>query len=287
VVDISHRRVRVEACEVFYRQAGPADGPPVLLLHGFPTASHMFRDLTPRLADRFRLVAPDLPGFGQSALLPPDQFDYSFDNLARIIERFTELIALSRFALYLFDYGAPVGLRMALRHPERITALISQSGNAYEEGLGPGWDSLREYWRHPTEAYRESLRAALTPAATRYQYTEGVLDPSSVSPDGSTLDEFYLARPGAHEVQLRLFGDYGTNVELYPQFQAYLRAHHPPVLAVWGNRDPYFLPAGATAFQRDVRDAQVEFFETGHFALETHCGPIAAAMRTFLDTRLR
>src|SRR5262249_34864700 len=238
--------------------------------HGFPTASHMFRDLIPSLADRFRLIAPDLPGFGQSAMPTDGTFQYTFDCLATTIGRFTEMLELDRFGIYIFDYGAPVGLRMALEHPERITAIVSQNGNAYEEGLSPNWDDMRAYWGHPTEEYRQSLYAALTPEATRYQYVQGVRDPSVVSPDGSSLDDFYLARPGAHEVQISLFTDYASNVALYPKYQAYFRSHKPPLLAVWGRHDPYFLPAGAEAFQRDLPDAEIRLFDTGHFALETH-----------------
>ena len=260
--------------------------PAILLLHGFPTASHIFRDFIPRLADRFRLVAPDLPGFGQSAMPTDGLFRYTFESLARTMDRFTEALILKRFAICVFDYGAPVGLRMALEHPERITAIISQNGNACDEGLSAGWDSMKEYWSHPTATFRESLREAFTPEAIRNQYTQGVPDPSLVSPDGSTLDDFYLARPGAHEVQLSLFTDYGTNVALYPKFQKYFRQHQPPLLAVWGKNDPYFLPAGANAFRCDLPDADIRLFDTGHFALETHCEEIAKAIVDFLDARL-
>jgi pimeloyl-ACP methyl ester carboxylesterase len=219
--------------------------------------------------------------------MPTDgRYEYTFESLASTMGRFTEALELDRFALYVFDYGAPVGLRMALEHPERITAIISQNGNAYEEGLSAGWDGLKAYWRHPTAEYRKSLRAALTPEATRNQYLQGVDDPSSVSPDGSTLDDFYLARPNAHDVQLSLFADYGTNVALYPKFQEYFRSHRPPLLAVWGRNDPYFLPAGAQAFRRDLPNADVRLFDTGHFALETHCEEIAKAIRAFLKTHV-
>jgi pimeloyl-ACP methyl ester carboxylesterase len=280
---IAYRRIPVDGLEIFYREAGRPNAPVIVLLHGFPTASHMFRDLMPLLADRFRLVAPDLPGFGQSAMPTDGRYRYTFENLALTTARFTEALGLERFAIYVFDYGAPVGLRMALLHPERITAIISQNGNAYEEGLSAGWDSLKHYWKHPTAEYRESLRVALTPEATRHQYTAGVADTALVSPDGSTLDDFYLARPGAHEVQLSLFTDYGTNVALYPKFQEYFRSHKPPLLAVWGKNDPYFLPAGARAFLRDLPDADLRLLDTGHFALETHCDEIAKAIGEFLD----
>ena len=243
----------------------------------------MFRDLIPRLADRFHAVAPDLPGFGRTAMPARDEFGYTFDNLARVVERFTELVGLDRFALYVFDYGAPTGFRIAMRHPERIAAIISQNGNAYEEGLSDGWNPIRAYWREPSPANREALRAFLTPEATLWQYTHGVPDATAVSPDGYSLDDFYLTRPGADEIQLDLFRDYASNVALYPAFQDYFRKHRPRFLAVWGRNDPFFLPAGAEAFKRDIPEADVRFFETGHFALETHAEPIAAAIREFLS----
>jgi pimeloyl-ACP methyl ester carboxylesterase len=241
----------------------------------------MFRDLIPLLAERFHLVAPDLPGFGQSDMLSRENFNYTFDNLAKAISRFTEVIGLARFAIYIFDYGAPVGLRIAVKHSERITAIISQNGNSYEEGLSEGWNPIQAYWREPTQANRDVLRSFLTPETTRFQYTHGVADPSLVSPDGSSLDDHYLARPGAHQVQLDLFLDYASNVALYPAFQAYFRNHQPPFLAVWGKNDPFFLPAGAEAFKRDLPHAEIHFFDTGHFALETHAAEIAAAIRNF------
>ena len=279
---IKYRSADVEGLKVFYREAGPADGPALLLLHGFPSASHMFRELIPLLADRFRLVAPDLPGFGQSDMPPRSKFTYTFDHLAGIMSRFTQVVDLKRFAMYVFDYGAPTGFRIAVNHPERITAIISQNGNAYEEGLSEGWNPIRAYWQEPSPAHREALRAFLAPETTRWQYTHGVIDQSAVSPDGLSLDNFYLARPGADEIQLDLFGDYKSNVALYPTFQAYFRTHTPPFLAVWGKNDPFFLPPGAEAFKRDIPDAVIRFFDTGHFALETHAGEIAAAIRDFL-----
>src|SRR5262245_40837041 len=279
---IRYRTADVDGFKIFYREAGPADAPKLLLLHGFPSAGHMFRDLIPLLADRFLMVAPDLPGFGQSDMLPREKFRYTFDNIAGVINRFTEVIGFSKFALYVFDYGAPTGFRVALRHPQRITAIISQNGNAYVEGLSDGWNPIRAYWQDPSEANRAALRAFLSPETTVWQYTHGVVDTSSVSPDGYSLDNFYLARPGADEVQLDLFGDYKSNVALYPGFQAYFRKHKPPFLAVWGKNDPFFLPAGAKAFERDMPDANVHFFDTGHFALETHCDEIAAVIREFL-----
>lgn len=282
---MSHVRylsVDVDGLRVFYREAGDGDAPALLLLHGFPSAGHMFRDLIPLLSDRFRVIAPDLPGFGQSEMPARTQFVYSFQHIADVISRFTEVLGLARFAIYVFDYGAPTGFRIALAHPERITAIISQNGNAYEEGLSEGWNPIRAYWREPSSANREALRAFLTPQTTRWQYTHGVADPTSVSPDGQSLDNFYLARPGADDVQLDLFGDYQSNVALYPAFQEYFRTHRPPLLAVWGRHDPFFLPAGAEAFKRDIPAAVVRFFDTGHFALETHAAEIATAMRDFL-----
>ena len=279
---INYRTAEVDGLKIFYREAGRTDAPTLLLLHGFPSAGHMFRDLIPLLADRFHLVVPDLPGFGQSDMPSRSDFTYTFDNLAGAIGRFTEIIGLRRFAIYIFDYGAPVGLRIAAKHPERITAIISQNGNAYEEGLSDGWKPIRAYWEGPSQANRDALRAFLAPETTVWQYTQGVPDATAVSPDGYSLDNFYLARPGAAEVQLHLFGDYQSNVALYPEFQAYFRKHKPRLLAVWGKNDPFFLPAGAEALKRDI-PAQVRFFDTGHFALETHCDEIAAAIRDFLS----
>ena len=278
---INYRTAEADGLKIAYREAGRAGSPTLLLLHGFPSAGHMFRDLIPLLADRFHLVAPDLPGFGQSDMPPRDAFNYTFDNLAKVIDRFTAVIGLERFAIYIFDYGAPVGLRIALKHPDRVMAIVSQNGNAYEEGLSKAWDPIQAYWREPTEANRDALRGFLTPQTTLFQYTHGVADPSLVSPDGRSLDDHYLARPGAHEAQLDLLLDYASNVALYPDFHAYFRKHQPPLLAVWGKNDPFFLPAGAEAYKRDIPGAEVRFFDTGHFALETHAGEIAAAIRDF------
>jgi pimeloyl-ACP methyl ester carboxylesterase len=279
---IHYRKADVDGMKVFYREAGPVDAPILLLLHGFPSAGHMFRELIPALADRFRVVAPDLPGFGQSDMPSRDKSTYTFARLAEVIERFTEVIGLGRFAIYVFDYGAPTGFRLAVRHPERISAIISQNGNAYEEGLSDGWNPIRVYWMDASEANRKALRAFLSPETTVWQYTHGVSDTTLVSPDGFSLDNFYLARPGADEIQLDLFGDYKSNVAMYPEFQAYFRKHKPRFLAVWGKHDPFFLPAGAEAFKRDIPEAQVRFLDTGHFALETHCDEIATAIREFL-----
>jgi pimeloyl-ACP methyl ester carboxylesterase len=287
VTAIHYRTAEVDGLKIFYREAGRSDAPTLLLLHGFPSAGHMFRDLIPLLADRFHLAVPDLPGFGQSEMPSRNDFSYTFDNLARAIGRFTEVIGLKRFAIYIFDYGAPVGLRIAAKHPERITAIISQNGNAYEEGLSEGWNPIQAYWREPTQANRDALRGFLAPETTLFQYTHGVADPSLVSPDGRSLDDHYLARPGAHEIQLDLLLDYASNVALYPDFHTYFQNHQPPLLAVWGRNDPFFLPAGAQAFKRDIPGAEVHFFDTGHFALETHCAEIAVVIRDFLDRTLR
>ncbi|SAL66247.1 Alpha/beta hydrolase [Caballeronia terrestris] len=279
---IANRQIDVDGFKVFYREAGPADAPKLLLLHGFPSSSHMFRDLIPLLADRFHIVAPDLPGFGQSDMPSHDSFTYTFDNIAHVIDRFTETIGFDRYAVYVFDYGAPTGFRLALKHPERITAIVSQNGNAYEDGLSEGWNPIRAYWQAPTQANRDALRAMLTKETTTWQYTHGVSEPSALSPDGYSLDDYYLSRPGAHDIQLDLFGDYRNNVALYPAFQEYFRTHRPRFLAVWGKNDPFFLPAGAESFKRDIPDADVRFFDTGHFALETHAKEIAAAIASFL-----
>jgi len=280
------RTVDVEGTEIFYREAGDRGRPTILLLHGFPSSSHMFRDLIPELADRFHLIAPDLPGFGQSAMKPRDTFSYTFDNVANVIDHFTELAGLTRFAIYIFDYGAPIGLRIAAKHPERITAIITQNGNSYLEGLSDAWNPVRAYWAEPTEKNRAGLRDFLAPKTTLFQYTHGVTDLSWVSPDGRSLDDFYLTRPGADEVQLDLLLDYASNVAAYPAFQTYFRKHQPPLLAVWGKNDPFFIPPGAEAFKRDLPRAEIRFFDTGHFALETHAREIGAAICQFLTSHV-
>ncbi len=271
--------------EVFYREAGPADAPVILLLHGYPTTSHMFRDLIPLLAARYRVIAPDLPGFGLSVAPPRSQFDYTFDNLAKTLDRFTDALGLRRYAIYVFDYGAPTGFRLAAAHPERVTAIVTQNGNAYQEGLSTAWAPYQAYWQDGSAAARDACRAALTPEAIRTQYLTGA-DAALVSPDGYTLDSAYFERPGTDEIQLDLIYDYRTNVALYPAWQAYFRAHKPPLLAVWGKNDIYFLPPGAEAFRRDIPDAEIRFYDTSHFALETHSREIAAAMLDFLGRRI-
>ncbi|WP_331371286.1 alpha/beta fold hydrolase [Sinorhizobium chiapasense] len=278
MTDIHYRSTDVDGLKIFYREAGAPGAQKLLLLHGFPTSSHMFRDLIPLLADRYHIIAPDLPGFGQS----DDPKVNTFDSIAETIERFTEIVGFDRFAVYVFDYGAPTGFRLAVRHPERITAIISQNGNAYAEGLSEGWNPIRAYWQEASDANRDAIRMMLTPETTRWQYTHGVPDAAKVSPDGYTLDNHYLARPRAADVQLDLFGDYKSNVALYPVFQEYFRTHRPRFLAAWGRNDPFFLPPGAEAYKRDIPEARVVFFDTGHFALETHAPEIAAAIRDFL-----
>jgi len=277
-----HRVVDVDGRKIFYREAGADTSPALLLLHGFPTSSHMFRGLMPALADDCHVIAPDLPGFGFSEAPERALFPYTFEHLTDVIDQFTTVAGLTRYAVYVFDYGAPVGFRLATRHPERIIAIISQNGNAYEEGLSEGWNPIQRYWKEPTPKNRAALRSFLTPEATKWQYTQGVQDESLIAPENYTLDSALLARPGNDEIQLDLFLDYASNVALYPKFHDYFRTHRPPLLAVWGKNDPFFLPSGAEAFKRDIPGAVVRFFDTGHFALETHAQEIAAAIRDFL-----
>jgi pimeloyl-ACP methyl ester carboxylesterase len=279
--EISFRKVDVDGFNIFYREAGPQDAPVLLLLHGFPSASHMFRDLIPQLSERFRLVAPDLLGFGQSDMPERTKFSYTFDNIAGVIDRFTEVIGLTRFAIYVFDYGAPTGFRLAMRHPERITAIISQNGNAYVEGLSDGWNPIRAYWQDPSEANRAALRAFLSPETTLWQYTHGVADTSAVSPDGYSLDNFYLARSGADEVQLDLFGDYKSNVALYLNFQA-CSASTSRGFWQFGGRTTLSSCRRARRHSSATFRVRKCISSTGHFALETHCDEIAAAIRDFL-----
>lgn len=279
---VKYRTADVDGFSIFYREAGEVGAPNLLLLHGFPTASHMFRDLIPLLAHRFHIVEPDLPGFGRSEMPTSER---SFDWIARKIDRFAELIGLEEYALYVFDYGAPVGFRLAMKHPNRVQAIISQNGNAYEEGLSEAWSPIRAYWEVSSQANRNALAQFLTPDATIWQYTHGVSNTAQVSPDGYSLDIFYLSREGATEFQLDLFRDYKSNVALYPTFQEYFRTCKPAFMAVWGRNDPFFLPIGAEAFKRDIPDAEIHFFDTGHFALETHADQISTRIIEFLSRR--
>jgi pimeloyl-ACP methyl ester carboxylesterase len=282
----SVHRVDVDGVKVFYRAAGDTTAPVVLLLHGFPASSFMFRELIPRLATDYRVVAPDLPGFGFTEVPAQRRYVYSFEALARTIEGFAGALHLDRYALYVFDYGAPTGFRLAMAHPDRVTAIVSQNGNAYEEGLGDAWDPIRTYWAAPTARNREALRdSILTPEGTRWQYTHGVGDPTKVAPEAYTLDAALLERPGNKEIQLDLFLDYASNLRLYPMFHEYFRTWHPPLLAIWGKNDPFFVPAGAEAFRKDLSQVTVQFLDTGHFATETHGLEIATAMKEFLSAQ--
>src|SRR5246127_529290 len=283
---IRYQHATVDGIKIFYREAGSKTAPTILLLHGFPTSSHMFRNLIPALADRYHVVAPDLPGFGFSEAPERKRFASTLAHLAEVIDSFTQTIGLERYAIYVFDYGAPVGLRLALAHPERITAIISQNGNAYEEGLSQGWNPIQKYWKEPTAENRAALRDFLTPEATKSQYIYGVKDQALVAPEAYRLDSALLAQPGNDEIQLDLFLDYASNVALYPRFQEYFRTKRPPLLAVWGKNDPFFLPPGAEAFKRDNPNAEVHFYNTGHFALETHHREIADTIREFLNRKL-
>jgi pimeloyl-ACP methyl ester carboxylesterase len=278
----SIHRVQADGVKMFYREAGPRDAPVVLLLHGFPTSSFQYRELIPRLADRYRVIAPDLPGFGFTEVPNERNYKYTFDALAESISAFTDALSLTRYALYVFDYGAPTGFRLAMARPERITAIVSQNGNAYEEGLGNAWAPIRRYWSEPTAANREAIRKVLNPEGMRREYASGIPNPEVIAPEGYTLDAALLARPGNVDIQLDLFLDYANNVKLYPAFQEYFRKWKPPLLAIWGKYDPYFVPAGAEAFRRDNPNATAQFLDTGHFALETHVEEIALAIREFL-----
>jgi len=284
---IRYQYAAVDGTGIFYREAGDKNAPVVLLLHGFPTSSHMFRNLIPALAQEYRVIAPDLPGFGFTDAPDRSGFTYSFENIARLIDGFTQALGLKNYALYVFDYGAPIGLRLALAHPERVTAIISQNGNAYEEGLSEGWNPIQKYWKQPTPENRAALREFLKPETTKWQYVHGVADETLIAPEAYALDSALLARPGNDEIQLDLFLDYAGNVRLYPKFQEYFRTKRPPLLAVWGRNDPFFLPPGAEAFKRDNPNAEVKFFNAGHFALETHHEEIAATIREFLGRKLK
>ena len=275
-------KVDADGVQMFYRAAGEQKAPVVLLLHGFPASSFMFRELIPRLADDYRVIAPDLPGFGFTQVPAERRYAYTFDGLAATIEAFTRALKLDRYAVYVFDYGAPTGFRLAMAHPERVTAIVTQNGNAYEEGLSEGWNPIQKYWKEPTATNRAALRDFLKPETTKWQYTHGVTEPDSVPPESYTLDAALLQRPGNEDIQLDLFLDYASNVKLYPKFQEYFRESQPPLLAIWGKNDPFFLPPGAEAFRRDLPKAKIQFLDTGHFALETHVEEIAVAMKGFL-----
>ncbi|CUX70932.1 MULTISPECIES: alpha/beta fold hydrolase [Agrobacterium] len=279
---VNYKTQNVGDIDVFYREAGSKEAPVLLLLHGFPSSSHMFRDLIPLLADRYRVIAPDLPGFGRTISPPRGDFAYTFDNLAAVMTGFTEALGLSRYALYVFDYGAPVGFRMATANPERITAIISQNGNAYIDGFSDEWTAWEAYWRDPSAENREACRASLSSEVIEnWQYRTGA-SKERLSPDGYQLDIVFMSRPGAEDIQLDLILDYRTNIDRYGEFQAYFRDHQPPFLAVWGRHDPAFLPAGAEAYKRDLPAAEVHLLDTGHFALETHADEIAQFIRSFL-----
>lgn len=284
---VSFHTLQVGDVDVFYREAGRNDAPVLLLLHGFPSASHMFRDLMPLLASQYRLIAPDLPGFGNTKAPPRGQFDYTFDNLYKVIEGFTEALGLTSYSLYVFDYGAPVGLRLAAANPHKVQAIISQNGNAYLEGFSDQWGPWQAYWREPTAANRDACRDSLSPQTIRdWQYGTGA-DPGRLSPDGYTLDIAYMARPDAEEIQLDLILDYRSNVAAYPAFHAYFRKYQPPLLAVWGRHDPAFIPPGAWAYRKDLPNAEVHLLDAGHFALETHASQIAQYIGHFLGRTLK
>jgi pimeloyl-ACP methyl ester carboxylesterase len=278
----SIHKIEADGVRVFYREAGDPNAPIVLLLHGFPASSFMFRELIPRLADQYRVIAPDLPGFGFTEVPQERKYNYTFDQLAKTIDAFTQALKLKRYAIYVFDYGAPTGFRLAAAHPERITAIVSQNGNAYEEGLSDAWAPIRQYWSSPTAQNRATVaNALLNLEGTRWQYTHGVKDPDSVAPESYTLDVALFERPGNKDIQLDLFLDYASNVKLYPKFHEYFRTSKPPFLAIWGKNDPFFIPPGAEAFRKDIPNARVQFLDTGHFALETHSAEVATAMKEF------
>ncbi|WP_342755263.1 alpha/beta hydrolase [Pantoea sp. MBD-2R] len=284
---VHYRYEQVDNVKIFYREAGNPKAPTIMLLHGFAASSFMFRDLIPALADRYHVIAPDLPAFGFTEAPARDEYAYTFNQLAKTIGLFTEQLKLTTYALMVHDYGAPVGWRLAFAHPQRVTAIISQNGNAYEEGLGESWAPIRKYWHEPTQQNRHALHDFPTPASIKWQYLEGVADKSSVSPDGYTLEGVQISRPGNADIQLDLLLDYASNVAMYPDFQKYFREVQPPLLAVWGKNDPFFLPAGAEAWKRDLPNADVRFYDTGHFALETHGKEIIPAIHAFLDKNIQ
>ncbi len=284
---VLHRTAEIDGLEIFYREAGPTDAPTLLLLHGFPSSSHMFRNLIPALADRYHVIAPDYPGFGNSAMPPVGEFDYTFDHLADVVEQLVDHLGLDSYSLYLMDYGAPIGFRLATRHPDRVDTLIVQNGNAYEEGLSEFWDPLRALWADPSAANKAALRRFLTLEGTTWQYTHGVRQPEAISPDNWRIDQPLLDRPGNQDIQLALFYDYRTNVSLYPAWQAYLRRYQPPVLVVWGANDEIFPAAGAHPYRLDAKTIEFHLLDTGHFALEEDGATIARLMRSFLERHVR
>ncbi len=281
---IHYRYVNANGLNVFYREAGPADAPTILLLHGYPTSSHMFRDLIPILSGKYHVIAPDLPGFGYTDAPDHTKFNYTFDNMAKTMQEFIDQLSLKRFAIYVFDYGAPTGFRLALANPEKITGIISQNGNAYVEGLSTGWNPIQRYWEHDTQENRDALRSFLTLEGTKFQYFTGVSNTTLIAPESYTFDQHFLDRPQSADIQLDLLRDYKTNVALYPKFQEYFRTYKPKLLAVWGNKDPFFLPPGAEAYKKDDPNAIVKFYDTGHFALETHVNEIGHDILDFLAT---
>ena len=281
---VHHRKVNVNGLGVFYRESGPAGAPTILLLHGYPTSSHMFRNLIPMLNKKYRVIAPDLPGFGYTDLPDRTSYSYTFENLAKTMQGFIDQLGLKRFAIYVFDYGAPTGFRLALANPKKITGIISQNGNAYVEGLSTGWNPIQKYWENDTQENRDALRNFYSKEGTRFQYFTGVTDTSLLAPEAYILDQYFLDRPESAEIQLDLLKDYKTNVDLYPSFQKYFRTSKPKLLAVWGNKDPFFLPIGAEAYKKDIPDAIVKFYDTGHFALETHGQEIGSEILKFLST---
>ncbi|OOQ61493.1 alpha/beta fold hydrolase [Mucilaginibacter pedocola] len=281
---VKFKSISANGINLFYREAGPANAPVILLLHGYPTSSFMYRNLIPILSEKYHVLAPDLPGFGFSDMPAKDQFEYTFDNFTKTIQAFIDQLGVKRFAVYIFDYGAPTGLRLAMANPEKITGIISQNGNAYEEGLSYGWNPIKKYWENPSKENREALHESFTMKITRWQYEEGVADKTAIAPETYTLDQHFLDRPGAADIQLDILRDYRTNVALYPAFHAYFRSHQPKLLAVWGNKDPYFLPAGAEAYKKDLPNAKVVLYNTGHFALETHVEEIGAEIMKFMET---
>jgi len=280
---IHYRTIKADGLNIFYREAGPQDAPVILLLHGYPTSSFMFRNLIPKLAGKYHVIAPDLPGFGFTESPSPSEFIYTFDNLAKAMQGFIDTLKLKRFALYVFDYGAPTGFRLAMANPEKITGIISQNGNAYEEGLGPAWADVKKYWADPSQKKRDELKDFVTIKMTRFQYEHGVSDLSLIEPEAYTLDQYFLDKPGHVDIQLDLMLDYRNNVTLYPKFQQYFRDKKPKLLAVWGNKDPFFLPVGAESYKKDIPDATVKFYDTGHFALETHADEIRNEILNFME----